>query len=587
MAQFNFLFAPILAAVSALTISTQLDVRIDRIYVPAVIFGTGGYEMQNDHASGDPQDVTAEQVEAAKQRLVAAGIPPQRMQTWMQPVKTYSTMINQDKQVQVGIIMLDFGTPAEARTLALLLPKLRSRNLEFGWNQYVGVDCAAMDSRIAALLHARALETASAGRATVRKLSMTTDPRTGTFDPVPLCPLGLHPVVHSAGGTPPTWIRESFTRYASASLELSSTTLAPDAATPPPETTSFFPFSTFGFPVPIIGHQNRAYVLHGGRFAATPGASAISTTVDGVLVRYDYRDSAKYASAARTLEQAGIPPSDYLEEAADKQLYIRMHPVTKDRWASLPVLSQDNMDVYRFLKNCAPYETYAHELARGRSYRLAQAAADTLQVHAGPLIVETDWAGPSTNATCGSNGAGDLRALVAFTKLNGRAGYADQPYSASFWDSVYGAWTLGPHAPTIASEGTVQRLVAVIRSDRQGQPVTGTATITPDAYFYSGRDTNDFTTTVVAKSDAPKGKTLGNVITDCDAAQAHALANAVKVAQLERAVNSFYAEPARLLSIACLPEEDVGHTFSSLPTVYNDSSETGSAQVTQTITVYP
>ena len=586
MLKLTFFFAPILAALSAITISTQLDVHINHIYVPVVVFGTGGYEMQNDSVTGSPLDVTSEQIQAAKERLIAAGIAPERMQTWTQTLKAKST--NRDgAPVHVGIIMIDLGAPAEARRIALLLPPLRSRNVQFAWNQYVGVDCTAMESRTTSLLQIRAREAATGGHATMRTLWMTSDPRTQTFDPIPYCPVGKHPVVHSAGGVPPLLIRESFRRYASASIELAYTSIRA-ISTPPPATTVFYPFSTFGFPSPIIGHQNRAYVLHGGRFAAMPGASSISTPIDGMLVRYSYQNDAKYALAARILEHAGIPSSDYFEDVVDKLLFIRMHPVTQKKWASLPALSADSLEIYRLLKNCEPYQTYAHELARVRSRRLAQAAARVLRVGLGPLMVESDWAGPSSDATCGTDGAGDLRALVAFAKRAGRLSYSDQPYYANFEDSLYAAWTLGTHAPTIASESMVERLVQVLRSDKPGQRITGTATLTPDAYFYRGRHANGFTTAVVAaKTDVPQGISPGNVITNCDAASERALANAIKVAQFDHPVVSLYATPARFLSIACLPKDVIGRSFSSLPTVYNEISPTGAAQVTQTITVYP
>jgi hypothetical protein len=134
----------------------------------------------------------------------------------------------------------------------------------------------------------------------------------------------------------------------------------------------------------------------------------------------------------------------------------------------------------------------------------------------------------------------------------------------------------------------VDRLSVVLKSDRPGQDVTGTATLAPDAYFYTGRDSSDFTTTVVAsKADAPKNVALGNVVTDCDRAEERALANAIRVAQFDGPVRSFYAAPAHFLSIACFSDAMIGHSYSSFPTVYNDSSPTGAAQVTDTITVYP
>lgn len=354
----------------------------------------------------------------------------------------------------------------------------------------------------------------------------------------------------------------------------------------PASARSIFPYSTFGFPEPIIGHQNQAYTLRGGRFAAVPGASEVGVPVDAALIEFTFRTAAAYAAAVRTVRTLGLSSEDYRSVDDRMQLGVRLRANTMQLWSKLSSLGEGDTKVYRFIGDCKRVRAYAHAVAIERSRELAAAAAKVLNAPVGPLVVQTDWAGASNDAVCGEDGSGDLRSVESDAEAQPHWDDSDPAY-AYFWDSIYAAWTLGTRQPSIVSRAIVDRSKPVIVSERSGVEASGTATIAPDGYFYTTR-TQRFTTTIVAsKADAPSSTVLGNVVTDCDAAQQRSLANAVRVALLSGPVGSFYAAPARFLSIACLTKEDIGHTFDTLPTMYNAASLTGAAQVMTELTVYP
>lgn len=574
----TMLIAPLLAAITAFTVSTQTDVAITRVHVPVVVFGTSWAELQQGRVDASPagKDVTAQQISVVEKELIAAGIPANAIENWTQD--TAGT--------RIGILMIDFGTPEQAAAGAQALKKVHDPNVEFG-SSYAGVDCGALDRLIRVQLQAQAREaalayTAPASRPKIQSLSMTTDPWTGAFDPVPFCPPSAHPVISSAWRYPITNFAGHFMRYASANVAVSYT--PSPRVSPAPASYNIFPFSTFGFPEPIIGHQNRAFVLR-GQFAATPGASDIRVPVRSVLVQLAYQNDAQYAVAVRGVENLHIPPSDYRAIDDSREIYVRLSPVTDAGWRSVSSLGTTR--VYPFVRDCDTLRRYARAQALQRSKNLAQAAARALHVRLGPLVVSTDWAGPSSGAACGSDGLGDLTRLIGIAQSSRGSTAYDVPSSVDFEESLYAAWTLGKKPPKIVSSRIVERLVPVIQADTPGTEVSGTATLTPDAYFYTGRSTSDFTTTVVAaKAEVPSNAAPGNVLTNCEAAQERAVANAVRVAQFDGPVRAFYAQPARLLSIACLPSDVIGHTYNSLPTVYNETSPTGAPQATDTITVF-
>lgn len=575
----TMLAAPLLAAITAFTVSTQTDVAITHVHVPVVVFGTAWSELEEGRVSAFPaaKDVSAQQIAGVEAELVADGIPAGAIQTWTQD----------NAGTRIGILMIDLGTPAQARTGSQALTKLHDRYAGFGWNVYAGVDCSALDGRLRAQLEAQARDAAMAyttpgSHLKVQSLKMTTDPWNGTFDPVPLCPADAHPFIARTSQRAPSSFSDGFVRYASANVAVSYTPSPGVSAVP--AAYNIFPFSTFGFPEPIIGHQNRAFVLH-GQFAATPGASDIRIPVRSVLVQLAYQDDARYAAAVRAVENLHMSGSDYRAIDERREIYVRLSPVTDAGWRSISSLGTTR--VYPFVRDCDTLRRYARAQALQQSKNLAQAAARAIHVRLGPLVISTDWAGPSSGATCGSDGSGDLTKLIAIGKKSRGATAYDVPSSVDFEESLYAAWTLGKKPPKIVSNRIVERLVPVIQADTPGTQVSGTATLTPDAYFYTGRSTSDFTTTVVAsKGEVPSGSAPGNVLTNCEAAQERAVANAVRVAQLDSPVHAFYAQPARLLSIACLPSEDIGHTYNSLPTVYNDTSPTGAPQATDTITLF-
>ena len=591
----SILLASLFAAITAVTVSSKVDVPINDVYVPIVVFGSGAWGLEQGNADAvNAQDVTEQQIDAVKARIVAGGIAADRIQTWMQPARMFARRNDPRTSLQIGIVVVDFGSPATARDAITLLSKLGQPALHFGWNQFAGVDCQAMAQRVRAQIDADARATAerfaaaNGAQVTIRSVTPTaTDPRTPPFDPIALCPASAHPVVQNAGLRPPTIVSDVLTRYISSSVELVYDASPPKVAAIA-STAPIFPFGTFGFPTPIIGHQNQAYTLRGGRYIAVPGASEVAVPVDSALIVYKFRARDNYEAAVRAVRGTGLATEDYRINDDAMQLGVRLRPGTMQLWSKFSSLGDGTpAGLYRFIGDCGSLREHVQALALERSRRLAEAAAAVLQVTAGPLVVQTDWAGPSSDAICGNDGLGDMAALIGSATHEPGWPLFDPTY-ANFWDSIYAAWTLGTHAPSVVSHKIVERLVPVIQSTGPSSKITGTATITPDAYFYTNRDLSNFTVGVVAsKADVPKGVAPGNVVTDCDAAQQQSLANAIKVAALSGPVGSLYADPANFLSIACLDKRTIGHTYSSLPTVYNAASPTGDAQVTTTITVYP
>lgn len=579
------LLSSILATVAAFTVSSRLEVPITRIYAPVVV---GKGDMHDNRVSSlDSGDVTQAQIDAARAALVSAGIPAERIALWSQVAKAYAP--GGDKAVKLAILVIDAGAPSDAPEILSKLPQVNTRSLMFGWNLFVQVDCNDMQSRINAQLGAQAKEVLAQHGASAKLLSLdrTTDPGTGSFDPVPMCGANAHPLVQAAisFGRPQTSAPSNFTMHVSANVRFSYS--SPDTVpSTPPNAVAAFPFSTFGFPQPIIGHQNRQFILKGGRFAATPGASDVSVPSEIGVGLFYQRSQASLDKNVRKAHDLNISDEDMFVDPANRNLYVRLYSVTHARWQQIEsALWDGNGDGYVFVSDCAPYARYAQAEALDRSHLLAKVAAATLSASLGPLVVQTDWAGSGTTATCGVDGSGDMAALVAYLKVHGRPMNGDPNY-AWFSSSVYAAWQLGPVAPTIASQSIVERLVPVIEGSGKGQDVTGMATLTPDAYFVQQRTANDFLYSIVAAGgEAPKD--AGNVITDCEAAQERGLANALKVAQLEQPVRSFYAKPASLLSISCLDPKYIGQTFSSMPTMYSSSSGTGAPQAEDTITVFP
>ncbi len=581
------LFAPILAAVAAFTVSSRLEVPIQRIYVPVVVGSAS--ELHDNKADGiDLTDVTQAQIDAGKAALEDAGIPADRIAVWSQIAKTYAP--GGDKNVTIGVLVVDLGPPNEAGALASKLPLVKQRGLMFGWNQFVAVDCKDMQTRINRQLQAEAKNLMAHYGPSAKLLSLdrTTDPMTGAFDPIPMCPEKAKPLVNSAisFGRAPTGTPAEFTMHVSANARFSY--VAPVATpAPPPDATATFPFSTFGFPSPIIRHENRQFVLKGGGFAATPGASEVSVPVQVGLGVFYHQTQASLDNAVHKARDLGVASDDLFVDAESRQLFVRLRSVTHDRWQQLQTaLWGGNGESYVFIRDCAPYAPYARDLALERSHMLAKAAASALKMPLGPLVVQTDWAGSDTTATCGVDGSGSMPSLVKYVGLHGRA-MTGEPNYAWFSASVYAAWQLGATAPVIASQSIVERLVPVIRGTGTAEEVTGVATLSPDAYFIRQQSQNDFVYSVIAAGGGPPPKDAGNVITDCEDAQERGLVNAVRVAQLEHPVRAFYAKPAELRSISCLSADYIGRTFSSMPTMYASSSGTGAPQAEDTIAVFP
>lgn len=585
-------FVPILAAVAALTVSTRVEIPVQRTYEPVVVGSAMGLTNGEVENFGNNVDVTQAQIDATKALLVQAGVPTDRMEVWTQD--TDSSQYGKPKRsMKLGIIMVDLGaTTADAREMNAKVRSIRARLVTFGANEYVSVDCASLKKQTDQQLHDaanRELANLSTPGHPARIVSFepTTDPRQGTFRAIALC-TGAHPVLTWAGAGPPVTISDSLTVYASAGVQISYKERVDYSPVAPSGAVAQFPFGTFGFPSPIIGHENRQYVLRGGRFAATPGASSVDLRVNTVVTMFPHGTRLKYEEHVKALVALGIPAADYSLDDEGMKIYVRLRSDSFDRYDAIKQMLFDlNEQEYKFVKDCAPYARYAHEMALSLSKSLAQTAADTLKVHLGDLIVQTDWAGASSDATCGSDGSGDMASVVNYVNAYGRYTYGD-PTWVAWSDSLFAAWALGPTAPKIASQSIVERLVPVIVGSSAGTGVTGTATLTPDAYFYTDTKNNDFKTTVVRDAkEVPSDMRAGNVITDCAAAQRHALENAIKLAQLDHPVGSLLAKPARLLSIACLSNDYIGHTFASMPTMYNEGSPTGAAQATDEITVYP
>lgn len=586
----HMFFAPIFAAVAALTVSTRVEVPVRRTY-EAVVVGGGLSDGKVDNFGNDV-DVTQAQIDATKALLLQAGIPLERMEVWTADYD--ATHYGKPKTfVKLGIILVDLGeTTTQARAMNAKVRSIPTRGVSFGANEYVSVDCAALkaatDRQLRDAANLEVAKLSAAGHlAKMTSFGPTTDSRTGTFRAIALC-TGAHPVLTWAGAGPPVTISDSLTVYASAGVQISYFAAVEDHPVAPEGAVAQFPFGTFGFPIPIIGHQNRQFVLRGGRFAATPGASSVSLHVNTVVEMFPYRTRATFDEHLKALSLLGIPAADVSTDPRALKIYLRLRSESFDRFDTIrQTLSDLNDEEFKFVSDCAPYAKYAHVMALSFSKSLAQTAAETLRVPLGDLVVQTDWAGASSDATCGADGSGDMSSVLSYVNAHGRATYGD-PTWVSWSDSVYAAWTLGPKAPKIASASIVERLIPVIVGAVPGKDVTGTATLDPDAYFYTDRKNGDFVTTVVrSKGAVPADAGPGNVITDCAAAQRRALANSIKLAQLDGAVTSLLAKPARLLSIACLSNDYIGHSFSSMPTMYNDSSTTGAAQATDTITVYP
>ncbi len=585
------LFAPILAAVAALTVRATFDLQVERVYAPVVVGSR--FELSQGHAGIDAVDVTPQQLEDAKAALVAAGFAGDRIEQWTQTASTLSMGAGRyrtPKNVKLGILLVDLGSPAEAPANAMRFNDVKMRGLTYGWDEFVRVDCDELKRKSDALLGAQARDAAAQllhGK--VVSLEATTDPATGTFDPVPMCPRGFRPLVKSSGYRPlvPGQIGASYgplRLHVAANVRVAFDSGGVLDVPPPSDAFSLFPYTTFGAPIPIIGHQNLQFVLQGGRFAALPGDADVSAPVQNSVVVFLYNEKPKFEDSVKKAPSLGIAADDLYADHDAKRLYVRIHGAPSNWSATSEALWGGNDQMYIFMKDCAPYARYADSVALARSKRLAQIAATTLSTTLGPLIVKTDWAGPSTSATCGSDGSGDMRDVVKYIGQSGIA-VSGEPGFAWFTSSFYAAWQLGPVAPKVISQSVVERLIPVIVGAESGEKVTGTATLTPDAYFVRADPKDYFHYTIVAKNGAPP-KDAGNVITDCDGAQGKALSDALKVALLDHPVHSFYAQQVQFRSTSCLSAEYIGKTISAL-TLYNSGSATGEAQAEDTITVYP
>ncbi|MHB8463179.1 MAG: hypothetical protein ACYDA1_11085, partial [Vulcanimicrobiaceae bacterium] len=570
---------PILAAVAALTVHTQVDVPIQHVYLPVVV--ASGWSMQNGHLDGDDTDVTQQQIDATTAQLARVGIDAAHLSEWRQEVKIYAR--GGYKNVAIAVLMADLGAPRVAADLTKKIQAIPRRHFLLAYNQYAEVNCSAMHATIDHRLRLQAdrLMAIYSG-AKLISLETLTDPRNGSFRPIPLCG-APHPIIKSAGTFPPTDDRDSLTMYASANVQFSYAAPVALNVSPPDGAFTTFPYSTFGYSRPIIGQQNRAFTFRNGRFAAVPGYGDVAARVQTALAVFPLRNRPAFEKATDVAQHLGIPAEDLRIDSSKMRIYVRLHSVSKERWNDISTkLYGGNNTLYFFVKNCAPYQRYAHTAALSMAQSLAKTAAKTLAVHLGPLLLQTDYAGASSAATCGSDGSGNLDALITFVGRHGVATYGD-PTWAWFDDSIYGVWQLGSKAPEIASNAIVGRLDPVVSAVKLGELVTGTATLKPDAYFVEKRTQNAFEFTVTSATDGPAPKGAGNLITDCNSAQERALSNALKVAQFDHPVQSFVAQPAGFLSVACLGKAYVGHTFSSLPTMYSATSPSGTPQASDEI----
>lgn len=581
-----FLVAPVLAAIASVAVSAKIDVPVTNIYVPVVVFGTGVDSLDGGHPIGlHPISVTKAQIDRVRAELTAYGIDDSRAIVWRERAHD---ALDETAPVEVGIILLDLGAPARAREMLPALSRVRQEGFAFGWRLYADVDCSALRNKTLASLRERArVAAANYAHARVGAISFTTDPRNSPFAMLPLCPAAVHPFIGNTGMRAPTSVPSSIVSYVAGSATLSYRARA-RAYNTPPGAVSIFPFSTFGFASPIIGQQEHAYTLH-GRFAATPGASQVSARADAAVVDLPFTAIPAYVAALRIIRSTGLASRDIFADDATRHIFVRLSPVSRKVWRSIQPLARGNERTYVYLNNCSRYASFARDVALARSRELAAAGASALHMPLGSLVVQTDYAGPSTDASCGWDASEALSKVAA--GLASARYTMGSPFFADFWDSIYAAWTLGSKTPRIVSSHIVGRTSHVVFGDGRAVRVKGAATIHPDAYFFQdNRYTSSgwsFKTHVVTSlTQVPKGKSAGNVVTNCDAAQDRALANALRVAAFDGPIRSFYAAPARFLSIACYSRAAIGGSFQTLPTVYNATSDTGTALVTDEATVF-